>query len=59
MFCVLQLSNISLDDLDKELETEVPDSAVKAAVNVSSQQTAFIAGRGTIREELEKFQAGE
>ena len=51
-----------LDDLDKELETEVPDSAVKAAVNfmeVSSQQTAFIAGRGTISEELEKFQAGE
>ena len=51
-----------IDDLDKELEAEVSDSAIRAAVNfieVSSQQTAFIAGRSIISDELAKFQAGE
>ena len=50
-----------LDEPDAELEMEVPDSAVRATINfleISSQQSAFIAGRSTVTAELEKFQGG-
>ena len=40
---------------------EVSENAVKAAANfvmVSCQQTAFIAGRGLLSEEVERFKCG-
>ena len=44
------------------ISDNVTESAVKAAVNVvqtACQQTAYIAGRGTIQEELVKFKTGQ
>ena len=43
---------------DNPVSVEVSEEAVKAAVdfvNISCQQTAFIAGRGPLQEEFERF----
>ena len=51
-----------LDDAHHQLDVVVSEEAVRAAVNfiqVASQHTAFIAGRGLLNEELEKFKAGK
>ena len=50
-----------LDDPHHQLDVVVSEEAIRAAVNfiqVASQHTAFIAGRGLLSEELEKFKAG-
>ena len=52
----------NLDDPYQPLDSVVSEAAVKAAVNfiqVASQQTASIAGRGTMSAELDKFKAGK
>ena len=51
----------NIDNVDQPLEEEVGELAVKAAVNfiqLACQQTAFIAGKGTLQEEMDKFKAG-
>ena len=43
------------------LSTQVSDGAVKAAINsikTACQQTAFIAGKGLIEEEMQGYKAG-
>ena len=45
-----------------EVTDEVTEEAIKAAINfvkIACQQTALIAGRGTIEEEVKKFEAGK
>ena len=62
---VLQLTAImhmlfNIDNVDQQLE-EVEESAIKAAVNfiqLACQQTAFITGKGTLHEEMEKLKTG-
>ena len=47
---------------EEAISDNVTESAVKAAVNVvqtACQQTAYIAGRGTIQEELVKCKTGQ
>lgn len=63
---VLRLATVlhMLFSLDKteDLSEEVSEEAIKAAVNfvkLACQQTAFIAGKKTLPEELEKFKCGE
>lgn len=51
----------SLDDDEQPLATEVSDVAIQAAVNIvktACQQTAYIAGRGTLEEEFQKYKTG-
>ena len=51
----------SIENPDQPLGDEVSERALKAAVNfvqTACQQTAYIAGRGTIEEELQKFKTG-
>lgn len=51
-----------IDDYDEVLNPVVSEAALKAAVNfiqVASQQTAFIAGRSALNDELDKFKAGK
>lgn len=51
----------SVDSEQGPLNSEVSDMAVKAAVNfvqTACQQTAFIAGKGLIKEEVQGYQAG-
>ena len=51
----------SIDDTEQPLAEEVSEAAVKAAVNfiqTASQQTAYIAGRGSLQEEFDKFKTG-
>lgn len=48
-------------DKEEPLSNEVSEEAIKASVNfiqTSCQQVAYIAGRGTIEEEFQKFQSG-
>ena len=43
---------------EEDLDEEIPEEAVKAAVNfvqVACQQTAYIAGKGLLTEELAKL----
>ena len=52
----------SIDDEDQLLSPDVSDTAVKAAVNfvqVAYQQTAFVAGKGLIEEEVQGFKSGK
>ena len=47
--------------MDQPLEEEVRGSSIKAAVNfiqLACQQTAFIAGKGDLQEDMEKFKTG-
>lgn len=40
----------------------ISDEAVKAAINfieVTCQQTAYIAGRGTVKDEIKRFKSGK
>ena len=49
------------DASDYEVPEEITEAAVKAATNfimVSCQQTAYIAGRGSLSEEVERFKSG-
>ena len=51
----------SIDSEQGPLNNEVSDMAVKAAVNfvqTACQQTAFIAGKGLIKEEVQGYKAG-
>ena len=51
----------SIESPDEDLNGEISEQAVKAAVNVvqvACQQTAFIAGKGTLTEEIEKYKTG-
>ena len=64
-FFDLQLSSIimlfCIDNVEQDLPEEVSEHAVKAAVNfihVACQQTAYIAGREALTEEMEKFKKG-
>ena len=46
---------------DYTIPEEITESAVEAATNfvmVSCQQTAYIAGRGSLTEEVERFKSG-
>lgn len=46
---------------EEDLCTKVSDGAVKAAINLvktACQQTAFIAGKGLIQEEMQGYKAG-
>ena len=46
---------------DQSLSSEVSEMAVKAAVNfveTSCQQTAFVAGKGLIEEEVQAYKTG-
>jgi hypothetical protein len=50
------------NESEENLSTEVSEAALKAAVDflkLACQQTAYMAGRGTLSEELEKFRTGE
>ena len=51
----------NIDNYEQPLEDEVGESAVKAAVNfiqLACQQTAYIAGKETLQEEMDRFKAG-
>ena len=51
----------SIDNPDEPLNSEVSEMAVKAAVNfvqTACQQTAFIAGKGLIQEEVQTYKTG-
>ena len=53
-----------LFSVDEEscLDEEISETALKAAVNfvqVACQQTAYIAGRGKLSDEVEKFKTGK
>ena len=51
----------SIESEHESLNTEVSDIAVKAAVNfvqTACQQTAFIAGKGLIQEEVQGYKTG-
>ena len=51
-----------IESPEEDLDDEISEAAVKAAVNivqVACQQTAFIAGKGTLSEEMEKYKTGE
>ena len=51
----------NIDNYEQPLEEEVEESAVKAAVNfiqLACQQTAYIAGKETLQEEMDRFKAG-
>ena len=60
---VLRLATVlhmlfSINSAEQPLPDEISEAAIKAAVNVvrtASQQTAYIAGRGLLREEYQKF----
>lgn len=60
---VLRLATIfhmlfRIDNPEQDLPDEVSETAIQAAVNfiqVACQQTAYIAGRGGLIEEIEKF----
>lgn len=64
---VLRLATVlhmlfNIDTPEVDLSLEVSEQALKAAVNfikVACQQTAYIAGKGPLTEELEKFKTGE
>lgn len=48
-------------DNPENLDEEVSETALKAAVNLvklACQQTAYIAGKGELSDELEKFKTG-
>ena len=50
-----------IDKAEEPLPLQISDAAMKAAVNfiqTACQHAAFIAGRGTIEEELQKFKSG-
>ena len=50
------------DESDYEVPEEISESAVKAAINfvmISCQQTAYLAGRGSLSEEVERFKSGK
>lgn len=52
----------SIESPDENLDEEISEEAIKAAVNivqVACQQTAFIAGKGTLTEEMEKYKTGK
>lgn len=52
----------SIESPDEDLDKEISEEAIKAAVNivqVACQQTAFIAGKGTLTEEMEKYKTGK
>ena len=52
----------SIESPDEDLDEEISEEAIKAAVNivqVACQQTAFIAGKGTLTEEMEKYKTGK
>lgn len=47
---------------DEDLDDEIPEVALKAAVNfvqVACQQTAYMAGKGLLTEEVDKFKTSE
>jgi len=51
----------SIDSEHQSLDSEVSETAVKAAVNfvqTACQQTAFIAGKGHIQEEVQAYKTG-
>ena len=51
----------SIDNAEEPLAEEVSEAAIKAAVNfirTASQQTAYIAGKASLQEELDKFKTG-
>lgn len=51
----------SIDSVNCSIPEEILEIALKAAVNfvqTACQQTAYIAGRETFQEELQKFKAG-
>ena len=51
----------SIESPEEDLNEEISEQAVKAAVNVvqvACQQTAFIAGKGTLTDEMEKYKTG-
>ena len=52
-------TNPSTDDIPEDINGDIiSEAAVKAAIDLtllSCQQTAYIAGRGTLEEEVQKF----
>ena len=63
---VLRLATVlhmlfSIDSPNEDLDETISENALKAAVNImklATQQTAYIAGKGELTEELEKFKTG-
>ena len=52
---------LHIDDPDQQLSVVIDERAIKASVNfvqLACQQTLFIAGKGKLEEEMEKFRAG-
>ena len=52
---------LHIDDPDQQLPVVIDECAIKASVNfvqLACQQTLFIAGKGKLDEEMEKFRAG-
>ena len=64
---VLRLATVlhmlfSIDNPEEAVKEEVSEGALKAAVNfvkLACQQTSYIAGKGKLEDELEKFKTGE
>lgn len=51
----------NIDNTDQPLDKEVGESAIKAAVNfiqLACKQTSYIAGKGTLQEEMDKYKEG-
>ena len=63
---VLKLATVlhmlfAIDDPEEDLSQQLSENAVRAAINfvkLACQQTAYIAGKGELKDELEKFKTG-